>query len=81
MKTPYAIKLYKILYQYKKIGNRLFSIEELKMQFGIKDKYPLYKDFRVRVLDMEMDVARCLSFVGRSDIIWLKIDYKMCSRP
>lgn len=51
MKTAYAVKLYKILYQYKKIGKRTFTLDELKTQFGIKDKYDLYKHFKSRILD------------------------------
>ncbi len=51
MRNAYAIKLYKLLYQYKNIGNRKFDLEDLKNQFGIKDKYPFYKDFRKRILD------------------------------
>lgn len=51
MNSPYAIKLYKLLYQYKKISKRVFSVEELKTQFGIKDKYPNYKNFKQRVLE------------------------------
>ncbi len=51
MKTAYAVKLYKILYQYKKIGKRTFTVEELKTQFGIKDKYDLYSHFKNKILD------------------------------
>ncbi|MDQ5921627.1 MAG: hypothetical protein QG673_1686 [Pseudomonadota bacterium] len=55
MSTPYAIKLYKLLYQYKTIKTRVFTIYELKEQFGISNKYPQYKDFRKRVIDPSVD--------------------------
>lgn len=55
LKSAYAIKLYKLLYQYLKIGNRKFVIEDLKKQFGIKnDKYKNYGDFKRRVIDLSI---------------------------
>jgi plasmid replication initiation protein len=51
MRSAYAIKLYKLLYQYKNIGHRKFTLYDLKAQFGIKDKYPQYKDLRKRVVE------------------------------
>ena len=51
MRSAHSMKLYKLLYQYKKIKKRLFFIEELKEQFGISDKYPQYKNFKQKVID------------------------------
>lgn len=51
MNSAYAIKLYKLLYQYKNIKNRLFSVEELKEQFGLVEKYALYTNFKNRILE------------------------------
>lgn len=50
MTSTYAIKLYKLLYQYKNIGKRLFYIDELKEQFGLCGKYPLYGGFKQKVI-------------------------------
>lgn len=50
MSSSYAIKLYKLLYQYKKIGKRRFTVEELKNQFGIINKYSQYADLRKCIL-------------------------------
>lgn len=50
MNTAYAIKLYKLLYQYKNIKQRRFSVHELKEQFGIMDKYPQYGDFKKNII-------------------------------
>lgn len=51
MNSAYAIKLYKLLYQYKKIKTRKFSIDDLKTQFGLHSKYALYGDFKNRILE------------------------------
>ncbi len=46
-----AIKLYKLLYQYKKFGKRTFSIIDLKEQFGLGEKYAQYKNFKQKVIE------------------------------
>jgi len=51
MDSAYSIKLYKLLFQYKNIKYRLFTVNELKNQFGISNKYPQFADFKRRVLD------------------------------
>lgn len=51
MSSPYAIKLYKLLSQYKNIKNRSFTVDGLKEQFGIPNKYSQYSDFKKYVLD------------------------------
>lgn len=50
MNSSYAIKLYKLLYQYRNIKKRSFTITELKEQFGINEKYSQYKTFKQRIL-------------------------------
>lgn len=50
MTTSYSIKLYKLLYQYKNIKHRVFSVLDLKEQFGISGKYAQYGDFKKYVL-------------------------------
>lgn len=51
LRSAYAIKLYKLLYQYKTIKSRIFSVMELKKQFGISEKYSRYNDFKKDVLE------------------------------
>lgn len=51
MNTAYAVKLYKILYQYKNIGKRVFKLSDLRIQFGIGDKYQQYNHFKRSILD------------------------------
>ena len=51
-KSVNQIRMYEILKQYEKIGERILSIEELRYLLGIeKDKYLLFQNFKVRVLD------------------------------
>ena len=46
------IRMYEILKQYEKIGERTIEIEDLKSMLDIrKDQYSFFKDFRVRVLE------------------------------
>ncbi len=60
--SSYSIRIYELLKQYQKIGQRKFVLQELKEIIGvieeidvngkktIKDNYPLYGNFRQRVL-------------------------------
>ena len=61
MTSAYAIKLYKLLYQYKNIKNRAFSVIELKEQFGVLDKYPQYKDFKRRIITPSIEQINTLT--------------------
>lgn len=51
MNSSYGIKLYKLLYQYKNIKHRVFSVNDLKNQFGLVDKYPQYGDFKKNIIN------------------------------
>jgi len=51
MNSSYGIKLYKLLYQYKNIKHRTFSVSDLKNQFGLLDKYPQYGDFKKYIIN------------------------------
>ena len=51
MSSTFAIKLYKLLYQYKNIKLRTFTVQELKEQFGVSAKYLFYGNFKQKVLD------------------------------
>lgn len=50
LRSSYAIKIYKLLYQYRNIKKRIFKVDELKEQCGVLDKYPQYKSFKQRIL-------------------------------
>jgi plasmid replication initiation protein len=52
LNSTYAIKMYKLLKQYKTIKTRVFTLEELKSQLGIVDTYRKYSNFKQKVLDV-----------------------------
>lgn len=56
LRSAYAIKLYKLIYRYINLKSRhTFSIDDLKKQFGVSDKYPLYKNFKQKILVPAID--------------------------
>ncbi len=50
LKSIYSIRIYELLKQYEKIGERYIEIQELKEMLGTSDKYNLYKDFKKRTI-------------------------------
>ncbi len=62
----YTIRIYQLLKQYKNIGSRTFTVDELKAILGIeRNKYKIFKDFRRRVLDQarkELDMKADFTF-------------------
>ena len=52
LRSPNQLRMYEILKQYEKIGERIISIVELRELLGIdKKEYTRFGDFKVRVLD------------------------------
>jgi plasmid replication initiation protein len=52
LKSANQVRMYEILKQYEKAGERIVSVEELRELLGIeKNEYPKWERFRVRVLD------------------------------
>lgn len=52
LKSSNQLRMYEILKQYEKIGERIISILELKELLGLKDSdHPRYNNFKVCVLD------------------------------
>lgn len=51
-KRFYTIRLYELLMQWESTGLRIITLLDLRRAFQIQpESYPLYKDFRVKVLD------------------------------
>lgn len=46
----YSIRIYELLTQYKTLGEREFSVDELKDLLQVADKYPRFNSFNERVL-------------------------------
>jgi plasmid replication initiation protein len=52
LKSAYSIRLYELLKQYQKIGERRFELDKLKNILGIKpDEYKLYANFKQKILN------------------------------
>lgn len=53
LKLPsvYSIRIYELLKQYENIGKRKLKIDELKDILGVESEYPLYANFKQRVIN------------------------------
>lgn len=52
MTSLYAVRIYELLVQYARLGERRFELAELKKMLGIEKEYNLIHDFKARVLDV-----------------------------
>lgn len=50
IQSSFSVRIYELLKQYEKIGKRRFSVQELKEMLDVSDKYPLYANFKQRVI-------------------------------
>lgn len=46
LKSPYSIRLYELLYQYRDIGRRFITAEQLRSLFQTGDTYPRFADLK-----------------------------------
>ena len=53
--SGYGIRIYELLVQYRQIGKREISIDNLRTMLEIGKKYPLFADFKKRVIDTAVD--------------------------
>jgi plasmid replication initiation protein len=51
----YAIRIYELLVQYRQIGKREISVDSLRTMLELGKKYPLFADFKKRVIDTAVD--------------------------
>ena len=51
LKSIYSIRIYELLKQYEKIGERTLELSHLKELLKVEDKYNLYADFKKRILN------------------------------
>jgi plasmid replication initiation protein len=52
LKSAYSIRLYELLKQYERIKERIFTVDELRTMLDINDIYPIYGNFKQRVLSV-----------------------------
>ncbi|MBU3114756.1 replication initiation protein [Clostridium lacusfryxellense] len=50
LNSEYSLKLYEILKQYEKVGERIYDLEELKKFLGIENQYNRYYNLKKRIL-------------------------------
>lgn len=53
--SGYGIRIYELLVQYRQIGKREISIDNLRTMLETGKKYPLFADFKRRVIDTAVD--------------------------
>lgn len=53
--SRYGIRIYELLVQYRQIGKREISVESLRTMLELGKKYPLFADFKKRVIDTAID--------------------------
>lgn len=51
MSSPYAIRIYELMMQYRSVGYREINLEELRWMFQLQNKYPVWTDLKKRVID------------------------------
>ncbi|MBA4406569.1 hypothetical protein C0389_04785 [bacterium] len=68
LNSGYSIRIYELLKQYEKIGNRNFEVDELKKILGVEKSYKLFADFKRYVLEVarkELPLKSDISFEYR----------------
>ncbi|MDE5055323.1 replication initiation protein [Niallia taxi] len=51
LRSNYSIRLYELLKSYEGLTERTFTVEDLRAKLGVQDKYPVWINFRQRVID------------------------------
>ena len=51
MSSPYSIRFYELIMQYRSIGQREISLEDLRWMFQLQNKYPVWADLKKRVIE------------------------------
>lgn len=51
MESKYSMRIYELLKQYEKIGERIFDLQEIKLILGAEYKYKKYGSFKEKVLE------------------------------
>lgn len=50
LKRTYSIRIYELLMQFKKTGDRLIRVEDFRSMLGLEDKYPTFKRLKDSVI-------------------------------
>lgn len=74
MKSQYGIRLYELLVQWRRAGDREIEIEWLRSIFCLGDKYPSIKDLKLRVINP------AIADVNNYSDLWVKLGQRKCGR-
>lgn len=55
LSSSYAIRIYELLVQYRSLGKRQLAIEDMRTMLALGKKYPLFADFKKRVIDTAVE--------------------------
>ena len=55
LSSSYAIRIYELLMQYRSLGRRQLAIEDMRSMLALGKKYPLFADFKKRVIDTAVE--------------------------
>lgn len=55
LSSAYAVRIFELMMQYRTIGSRVISLEELRSILMLENKYQVFSDFRKRVLDTSIE--------------------------
>lgn len=61
LSTLYAIRIYEMACQYKKLGRRRIELEDFRTMMDVGDKYSEFKNLRKRVIDPSVEEINRLS--------------------
>lgn len=51
LRSQFSIRIYELLKQYEKIGQRLFSVDDLRLTLGVEEgQYRQYSDFKKKII-------------------------------
>lgn len=55
LSSSYAIRIYELLVQYRSLGKRQLAIDDMRTMLALGKKYPLFADFKKRVIDTAVE--------------------------
>lgn len=74
MSSAYGIRLYELLIQWKKVGQKEISIDWLRERLQLQDKYPNIRDFKRRVIEP------ALYDINETSDLWVELTQRKTGR-
>lgn len=80
LKSEYSQRFYEFCSRFKDTGVWNISVEDLKAMLKLEDKYPLYANFKDRVLEIAKKELKALYDKGQCDLFFVCIEKKTGKR-